>query len=47
VSACSDFLQKQVARLKAGNMPAEQAARQALVQLCHVLLNTSEFLYVP
>ena len=30
---------------RAARLPAQQADRQALVQLCHTLLNTSEFLY--
>jgi hypothetical protein len=32
---------------QAGKIPADRAASEALVHLCHVLLNTSEFLYVP
>jgi hypothetical protein len=47
VTLCSEFLQKQAARYQASKVPAEQAARLALEQLCHALLNTSEFLYVP
>jgi hypothetical protein len=32
---------------KSGKLSDERAARTALVHLCHVLLNTREFLYVP
>ncbi len=33
-------------KLRAGGMDQEKAASEALAQLCHTLLNTSEFLYV-
>ncbi len=45
--ACSELLQKQTAHFIAEKQTPEQAAHQALVQLCHMLLNTSEFIYIP
>ena len=37
---------KQVELYRASNLTPDQAAHKALVNLCHTLLNTSEFLYV-
>ena len=34
-------------RYRDGGAPADQAEQKALTHLCHMLLNTSEFLYVP
>jgi hypothetical protein len=45
--ACSELLQKQTAHFIAEKQTAEQTAHQALTQLCHMLLNTSEFIYIP
>src|SRR5262245_3679531 len=44
---CSTFLQRQADRIQTGKMLVSEARRQALVNLCHVILNTSELLYVP
>ena len=43
---CADLLSYQREVYLKEGQSAEAAARQALVQLCHTLLNTSEFLYV-
>jgi len=45
--ACAELLQKQTAHFVTEKQPLEQAARQALTQLCHMLINTSEFIYIP
>jgi hypothetical protein len=42
-----ELLRRQAQRLEAAGVAPEPAARRALAHLCHVLLNTSEFLYVP
>jgi hypothetical protein len=46
VRICSQLLECQAATFRAANKPAAEADRHALMQLCHTLLNTSEFLYV-
>jgi hypothetical protein len=46
VRICAQLLEHQTAALRAANKPAADAEQLALVQLCHTLLNTSEFLYV-
>lgn len=43
---CSELLKKQAQRLKAAEVADESAKRQALTHLCHMLLNTNEFLYI-
>ncbi|HZW30259.1 MAG TPA: DUF1553 domain-containing protein, partial [Isosphaeraceae bacterium] len=43
---CQELLRKQAALGRSAGMSREVAAHKALVQLCHALLNTSEFLYV-
>ncbi|MFN0020232.1 MAG: PSD1 and planctomycete cytochrome C domain-containing protein [Pirellulaceae bacterium] len=45
--ACAELLQKQTAHFAAEKQSPDQAAHQALTQLCHMLLNTSEFIYIP
>ena len=45
IRICAQLLQRQAAAYQAGKLPRGQAERKALVQLCHTLLNTSEFLY--
>jgi hypothetical protein len=45
--ACTELLQKQSAHFISEKQSPEQAAHQALTQLCHMLLNTSEFIYIP
>jgi hypothetical protein len=45
--ACAELLQKQTAHFAAEKQPPDQATHQALIQLCHMLLNTSEFIYIP
>lgn len=45
--ACAELLQKQTAHFVTEKQPPEQAAHQALTQLCHMLINTSEFIYIP
>jgi hypothetical protein len=41
------LLQRQEERYRTAKTPAEQASHRALVDLCHMLMNTNEFLYVP
>jgi hypothetical protein len=41
-----ELLDRQATLFRGANRPAAEASRLALVQLCHTLLNTSEFLYV-
>jgi hypothetical protein len=41
------LLQRQRELYLGQKMPADAAARQELGHLCHMLLNTSEFLYIP
>ena len=43
----SDLLARQRERFLAAGGPADEADRKALAQLCHMLLNTNEFLYTP
>ena len=43
---CSRLLERQTAIFRASKLSAQAAEHQALVQLCHTILNTSEFLYV-
>ncbi|MCE9527303.1 MAG: PSD1 and planctomycete cytochrome C domain-containing protein [Planctomycetales bacterium] len=45
--ACAELLQKQAAHFISEKQSPEQAVHQALTQLCHMLLNTSEFIYIP
>jgi hypothetical protein len=45
--ACAELLQRQIAHYTSERQPPEQAAHQALTHLCHMLLNTSEFIYIP
>lgn len=45
--ACGELLQKHVAHFIAEEQSPDQASRQALTHLCHMLLNTSEFIYIP
>jgi hypothetical protein len=42
----SDLLKRRTARYSAAKLSPEEAAQRALAGFCHVLLNTSEFLYV-
>lgn len=42
---CEDALSRQAELLQASGIDAAEATRQALVQFCRTLLNTSEFLY--
>jgi hypothetical protein len=42
---CARLLERQAAAGREAGRPAAEADHQALVQLCHTLLNTSEFLY--
>ena len=46
-AASVEFLRRQVQHYSDEKLPADQAALKALAQVCHTLLNTSEFLYVP
>ena len=41
------LLQRQGERYRVAKMPAAQASQRALADLCHMLMNTNEFLYVP
>jgi hypothetical protein len=45
--ACAELLQKQAVHYTSEKQPPEQAAHLALSHLCHMLLNTSEFIYIP
>lgn len=47
MSWCANLLDEQSALLSAQKIPRKEAAIGALVHLCHMLLNSSEFLYVP
>jgi hypothetical protein len=42
---CARLLERQARTFREAEMPAADAERRALVQLCHTLLNASEFLY--
>jgi hypothetical protein len=42
-----DLMRRQAERCRAAQVPAPEADHQALANLCHVLLATNEFLYVP
>jgi mono/diheme cytochrome c family protein len=42
-----DLLARQAAELAATSLSAEAVAEQSLAHLCHMLLNTNEFLYIP
>jgi hypothetical protein len=44
---CLQFLRRQAEGSRAGGASPEEAERVALHQLCHTLLTTNEFLYVP
>ena len=46
---CREMLEKEAAfhRQQDSNATTDEASRRALVRLCHTLLNTSEFLYIP
>ncbi len=46
ITTCRDLLRQQTAAYQAAGAAPTEAGHQALVQLCHTLLNTSEFLYV-
>jgi hypothetical protein len=43
---CSRLLERQTALFRATKLSPQAVEQQALVQLCHTILNTSEFLYV-
>jgi hypothetical protein len=45
-ATCAELLAQQTELGRKAGLSAEIAAHQALVQLCHTLLNASEFLYV-
>lgn len=45
LETCGDLLRKQIELAAREGQSASDAAHQGLVQLCHTLLNTSEFLY--
>ncbi|MDR3636505.1 MAG: PSD1 and planctomycete cytochrome C domain-containing protein [Isosphaeraceae bacterium] len=47
VSWCVALLDRQEAYHRGQKLPSDQAALKALTSLCHTLLNTSEFLYIP
>lgn len=42
-----ELLSRQAERFRSQQMPAGEAQHKALAQLCHMLLATNEFLYVP
>jgi uncharacterized protein DUF1553/uncharacterized protein DUF1549 len=41
------FMRRLADRFREQKLPADAANRKALEQLCHMLLNTSEFVYIP
>jgi hypothetical protein len=43
----AQFLERQSERYREQGMAADDAARKALIHLCHTIFNTSEFLYTP
>ncbi len=45
IEICSCLLERQTAIFRAAKLSPVAAEQQALVQLCHTILNTSEFLY--
>jgi hypothetical protein len=47
MSLSSALLAKQTDHYRQAGQPPQQAERRALAHLCHMLLNTSEFLYTP
>jgi hypothetical protein len=47
ISSCRELLERQAKLYEAKRMTEGNAQRKALIHLCHTLLNTSEFLYVP
>ena len=42
---CVELLDRQAAIFRQTKLPPREAEQKALAQLCHTLLNTSEFLY--
>jgi hypothetical protein len=46
VEICSRLLERQAGAFRAATSSPADAEHKALIQLCHTLLNTSEFLYV-
>jgi hypothetical protein len=46
VATCSELVRRQIEACRAAGLATEPASHQALVQLCHTVLNTSELLYV-
>jgi hypothetical protein len=46
VDICSRLLERQAGAFRAAKSSPAESEHKALVQLCHTLLNTSEFLYV-
>jgi len=44
---CARFLARQTERHQSGRVSLEQARQNALANLCHMLMNSSEFLYLP
>ncbi len=46
-SACAELLDRHEALYRGQNMTPDEASLKALGEVCHALLNTSEFLYVP
>jgi hypothetical protein len=43
---CAQLLERQTALFAATKLSPAEVEERALAQLCHVLFNTSEFLYV-
>ena len=44
---CANFMERQTVRHESGTIASPEARQRALVNLCHMLMNSSEFLYVP
>jgi hypothetical protein len=46
-AACADLLERHEVIYRDQKLKSDQVERRALSDLCHTLLNTSEFLYIP
>jgi hypothetical protein len=42
-----ELLSQQAAEIASADAPADEVQKRALAHLCHMLLNSNEFLYVP
>jgi hypothetical protein len=44
---CNNFIERQAVRHQSGTIDLPEARQRALANLCHMLMNSSEFLYLP